>query len=186
MRLVFLAALAALLPFSASARPFMVDAAASHLRFSGTHAGNPFTGEFKTWTADIDFDAADLEKSSIKVSIDTASAKTGNAMYDGTLPSADWFNVSAFPAARFETTHITQNPDGTYRAEGILTIRDSSQPVGFTFALSPQDAGSPPVHASFSFAVSRLSFGVGAKSDPNCEWVGKEIQIEGKLVASPK
>jgi polyisoprenoid-binding protein YceI len=80
-----------------------VDPAASTISFSGTNSGQEFTGTFKSWTAEIVFDPASLETSSVSVSIDTGSAATGVKTYDGTLPTPEWFNIKSFPTATFES-----------------------------------------------------------------------------------
>jgi len=182
----FVLALAAFVLASASAQAasYKVDAAQSKISFAGEHAGTAFKGQFEKWTAAIEFDAANLPASRIDVTVETASAKTGNAMYDGTLPSADWFASDRFPQARFISTAITQNADGSYLAKGNLTIRDVTKPVEFTFTLSPPDASTPAVNADAKFSLERLAFGIGQESDPKAEWVSANIALELHVVAS--
>jgi polyisoprenoid-binding protein YceI len=168
---------------AAMAAPYAVDYKASSIGFSGTHAGNAFSGSFGKWTAAIDFDAAQPEASHAEVSIDTASAKTGNAMFDGTLPTPDWFNVKAFPKARFVSSAFHKNADDSYTAEGELTIRDKTQHVSFPFTLTP-DAANPVVATTFTLTLDRLAFGLGADSDPKSEWVGRDITVSVKLSAA--
>ncbi|RJF87957.1 YceI family protein [Oleomonas cavernae] len=167
----------------ALAKTYSVDYSASTVAFAGTHASGPFTGKFGAWQAEIDFDPASLAPSRLKVSFDPASATTGNAMYDGTLPQADWFDVARFPAATFTSTAIAANADGSYTATGQLTIRDVTREISFPFTLSGLDKA--PVKATATFPLDRLAFNLGAKSDPKAEWVGQQIQITIDLVASP-
>ncbi|MCC6595435.1 MAG: YceI family protein, partial [Rhodanobacteraceae bacterium] len=49
-----------LLPAVAFARDWQVDAAASTLGFTGSYQGEAFTGRFKSFEAQIRYDAADL------------------------------------------------------------------------------------------------------------------------------
>ncbi|TDP44849.1 YceI family protein [Zavarzinia compransoris] len=168
----------------AAAATYAVDPAKSTVAFAGTHAGEAFTGAFGAWQAEIAFDPADLAGSSLKVSFDPASASTGNAMYDGTLPQADWFNVKEFPAATFTSTRIEAGADGAYVATGTLTIRDVAKEISFPFTLTP--LGQAPVVAKASFTLDRLAFNLGAKSDPKAEWVSREITITLEVTASPK
>lgn len=181
---LLLASLSLTLSLPVLAAPYAVDPARSTVAFSGTHAGERFTGSFKTFTAEIDFDPANLGASSLKVSFDPASATTGNAMYDGTLPQADWFNVKAFPAATFVSSKIEAGADGAYVATGTLTIRDVAREISFPFTLTPLDQA--PVTARASLTLDRLAFALGARSDPKAEWVGQEIEITIEVVASPK
>ncbi len=168
----------------AFAAEYVVDKAQSKIAFSGTHAGKAFKGTFGTWDAVIQFDDANLAASSVKVTIDTASAKTGDSMYDGTLPTADWFDVKNHPQANFVSESITKKADGGYNAKGQLTIRGKSVPVAFDFALS--DLAAPPVKTNFTLTLDRLAHDIGLKSDAKAEWVSKEIPLDITLVASPK
>jgi polyisoprenoid-binding protein YceI len=167
----------------ANAAPYTIDYTASKVAFSGTHADNKFEGKFDKWTAEIDFDAAKPEASHMKASFDLSTAKTGNAMYDGTLPEKDWFDIKEFPKAEFVSTSVKANPDKSYAVTGNLTIRNITHPVTFNFTLS--DVTKTPVKASGHFAIDRLSYDLGKKSDDKAEWVGKDITISMELVATP-
>jgi polyisoprenoid-binding protein YceI len=182
LRLVFAAVLLMGGASFAAAKTYTVDPAASTVKFSGTHAGNLFEGVFETWTAEIVFDPANLPGSFIKTKFDTASAKIGNAMYDGTLPQADWFDASNHPHAVFESTSITTAENGAYKAMGTLTLRGITQPVEFVFTLS--DLAVQPVKASASFDIDRLAFDIGKGSDAKAEWVDQRIKIMIDLSAS--
>jgi polyisoprenoid-binding protein YceI len=178
-----LAALAALsLPVAAFASNYTVDYAKSSVQFSGTHAGNGFSGKFGEWNATIIFDAEKLDLSSIKATFKTESAKTGNAMYDGTLSQDDWFASKKHPDATFTSSSITKNDDGSYLAKGELSIRGISHPVDFTFTLS--DLSKPTVQAKGSLTLDRLNYDLGKKSDATAEWVSKDISIELDITAS--
>lgn len=166
-------------PLSAMANPLTVAMDQSTITFAGKHAGNDFTGTFEKWTADIDFDANDLPKSTATVTIDLASAKTGNGMYDGTLPSADWFDVSNHPTATFTSTAFEKTDTG-FRATGDFTIKGVTKPLTFDFTVS----GDAPIHMTAQFPIHRLDYGIGQNSDPNVEWVDDIITITLDVTAS--
>ncbi len=167
----------------AAARPYTVDYAASKIEFSGTHADNKFSGNFTEWKAAINFDPANLGASRLAATFNTASLKTGNAMYDGTLPQADWFDAKNYPEAKFTSTAITAKPGGGYSATGNLTIRNITKPVTFDFTIS--DLSKSPVKAEGTLTVNRLDFDLGKKSDGNAEWVSRDISIKLTIVATP-
>jgi polyisoprenoid-binding protein YceI len=169
----------------ALAADYTVDYKNSKIEFSGTHADTPFKGTFGVWTAAIRFDPADLAGSNIVATFDTASAKTGNSMYDGTLPQADWFDAKNHPQAIFASTAIAAKEDGSgYTATGDLTLRGVTKPVSFDFTLgAPEKA---PVTAKASFAIDRLDFDIGKKSDAKAEWVGREITLTLDITATPR
>lgn len=172
--------------FAAQAREYTVNKEQSHVRFSGEHAGNAFRGEFGEWSAVIDFDANALEKSSIRASFTLSSAKTGNAMYDGTLPQADWFDVAKHPQGEFVSTSIRQGTDGLV-AEGTLTLRGVAQPATLTFTVAEAREGeSILAKAKGTLTVDRLAYGIGKGSDATAEWVSREIAIELDVSATAK
>lgn len=168
---------------AAAARVYTVDKEQSRVAFSGVHAGNAFEGVFDTWTADIDFDPENLAGSSIRATFDTASARTGNKMYDGTLPQADWFDVKNHAQATFVSTSIRENADGGYIATGDLTIRGTTAAVDVPFTLS--DLTQTPVKAEARVEIDRLAFGIGKKSDEKAEWVDRAISVSMTLSATP-
>lgn len=165
------------------AAPYDVDTTASRIGFGGTHAGNAFEGTFERWTAEIDFDAAVPEHSKLKAVIGLASAKTGNAMYDGTLPTADWFDVANTPQGVFESTSVQRKEREIYTVTGTLTIRGKSVPVSFDVTLPQAQLDTGAVDTTFTLTLNRLDFGIGAKSDATAEWVSNPIDLKIRLVA---
>lgn len=165
----------------AQAAPYSVDKEASTITFAGEHAGNAFSGVFESWEAEIAFDPDNLAASHVKAVFDLASATTGNKTYDGTLPQGDWFDVENHPQGVFESRSFVLNEDGSYSAEGVLTLRGVEQPLSFTFTLS--DLSHSPVTVQAGFTIDRLAYGMGEKSDPEAEWVSREIQITLDLQA---
>ena len=158
-----------------------IDYAQSHVYFSAAHAGNAFRGEFQEWQGEVHFDPADLGQSVITAEFTLSEAKTGNKMFDGTLPSADWFDVENHPKAHFETTEILDNADGTYQAEAALTLRDVTLPISFSFTVS--DLAIEPVTVKAAFEIDRLAYGIGQGSDGKAEWVSQMIGIDLELIA---
>jgi len=170
--------------YAAQAHEYVLDKTQSALTFNGTHAGSSFNGKFENWDAAIRFDPVHLITSKVEVTIDTASAKTGNIMYDGTLPSADWFDAKTHPNAVFVSESIVKNTDGSYTANGTLTIRGIAKPVSFSFTLG--DLSTSPVKASFTLELDRIAYSIGEKSDAKAEWVGRTITLGVTVVASRK
>lgn len=175
-------ALAALACAPAMAKPYVVDQANSSIAFAGAHAGRPFEGRLGQWSVTIDFDPANPGASSVQATFDIASAATGEAMFDGTLPQADWFDTANHPQARFATTAIAANADGTWAVTGDLTIRGTTKTI--TFPLSLSDPAASPVTASAIIEIDRLAFGLGQQSDPKAEWVSQTITVTLALTAT--
>lgn len=182
MKAKFLFIFMMLCAFPVMASEYEIDYTQSSVKFSGTHAGNVFEGEFSDWNGEIVFDADDLESSRIVARFDLRSAKTGNLQYDGTLPNSDWFNVKKTPEGVFESKAIVENGKGGYTAQGDLTLRGITKPASFDFTLS--DLDTQPVMAKGRLIVNRLSYDIGKKSDPEAEWVSRDITVTFDVTAS--
>jgi polyisoprenoid-binding protein YceI len=155
----------------------------SALIFRGTHAGNEFRGEFRLWSAAIRFDPANLSGSSIEVTVNPASAVTGNAEYDRTLPQAEWLNTRNFPRATFRSTRIRSLGGNRYAADGTLTLKDVSVPLSLGFTL---DITGNTAVATGAANLDRIALNVGKASDPSAEWVSRQIRIGFQLRATKR
>lgn len=161
----------------AFASEWQMDREASALTFSGTQSGTAFDGRFQTFDAEIRFDKNALADAVITVTIDTASAVTGSAERDSTLPGADWFNVADYPTATFHAMGVEETASG-YVANGSLTLKGTEQPVALPFTL---DIDGDTGHANGSVTINRTAFGVGTGA--LSAMVGTEVTISFELVA---
>jgi polyisoprenoid-binding protein YceI len=179
----FVAALltAAQSAFAADALVWTVDSAKSKLGFSGSQTGQPFSGTFARYTAAIAFDPAHLETSRLKVTVDLGSAATGDPQRDDALPGDDWFAVSQFPQATFVSDKILKKPDGTYEADGTLTLRGATHPLALPFTL---DINGTNAHAKGHVTLVRTSFGVGQGQWATGDYVALDVGIDIDIVAT--
>ena len=143
--------------WSAPAQNWTVEPG-SKLGFRGAFSGEAFEGTFRAWSAKIAFDPKNLAGSKAVVSVDVASAATGDADRDSALPSPDWFDAHRFPTAVFTTRAIRDLGGGRYAADGDLTLRGVSRPLTLPFTV--KIAGDKAV-MSGQAALDRNAFGVG-------------------------
>jgi cytochrome b561 len=165
---------------AASAPAWTVEAPASSIEFSGTHAGAVFTGKFERWSADIRFDPANLPGSSARVTIQTGSAKTRDGTQTSTLKSSEWFNVAAHPTATFQTSSIRALGPNRYEAVGTLTIKGKANPVTLPFTLAITGANAD---MTATLPLDRIALGMGLTSDPRAEWVSRQITLNLRVKA---
>lgn len=172
---------AAATPQAAPAR-WAVEPSASSIGFSylySDEAGETrFEGRFTRWRADIRFDPANLAASHADVTIETASASTGVAAHDASLPTPEWFDSAAHPTARFRTEAIRRRGGG-YEAVGELTIRGRSREVAFPFDL---DIEGDRATMSGSLVIDRRDFDVGEDAEGD-ELVSREVRIDIRVGA---
>lgn len=167
----------------ARAASWVVDPARSQIQFAGEHMGKAFTGRFGTWSAAIDFDPAKPEASVINVVIDLASARTGDATYDKTLPTSDWFDTARTPRATFKATKVRATASGAYVADGTLAMRGVAVPVTLPFKLAIKG---DVATMSGQVTLKRTDWGIGKASDAGGDWVSLAIPVRISVVARRK
>jgi polyisoprenoid-binding protein YceI len=161
MKLPALALAGAVIAGAGHAAPppaWVVDKAASSVRFASSYNGGAFSGGFSRWDADIHFDPANLAASSVTAVIDVASAATGDADRDQSIPSATFLAAGKFPRATF-TAHAFRSLGGArYQAIGALTLRGLTKPLTLPFTLVITGA---QARMNATVPLNRLAFGVG-------------------------
>jgi len=141
------------------------------IQFSGVHADQPFNGVFKKWSVDSDFNPSKQQLSTFKLTIETASAYTGDEFYDETLIEEDWFNTEEFPLMTFIANTVESINKGEYKVSGKLIVKDVSYPL--TTILKQSNKA-----LTAELNLSRLSIGLGVDADPDAEWVDDNIVVK--------
>lgn len=159
----------------------------SNINFEVIQYGQPFTGSFKTFDGQINFDADNLEESRADITIDIASIDTGSGDRDNQARGGAWFDVSVFPQARFETTSFTALPPNEshanrFQAEADLTIRGVTRPVSMVFSLTFSESGQV-ADMQAQLTLKRLDFGVGQGEWQATDTIEDDINIDILLKA---
>jgi polyisoprenoid-binding protein YceI len=173
---LFLMALA-LSGAAADAAEWKVLAPKSALAFTGTQMGEKFSGAFTRFDAQISFDPEHPEAAKIAVTVDLASAATGDRQRDGALPDKDWFNVAKTPTATFVATEVLRADKG-FVASGDLTLRGVSKKIvlPFTFDIDGRTA-----RARGHVDLLRNEFGVGQGDYASDAWVAFAVGVDVDL-----
>jgi polyisoprenoid-binding protein YceI len=140
-------------------------------------------GQFTGISGALHLDETDVANSRVEATIDAASINTRDAQRDGHLKSADFFDVTNFPALTFQSTDVKRTGDGELAVSGDLTIRGVTRPVVFNVE-GPTDPGKDPwgntrVGLSAVTKISRKDFGLtwNATLETGGFLVGDEITI---------
>ena len=87
------------------------------------------------------YDDKDVTKSSVNVTIKTASVNTDNTNRDNDLRSANYFDVEKFPEITFQSKSV-EKKGNDYVAHGTLTIHGVAKDVDMPFEMKgPVDGG---------------------------------------------
>jgi len=159
---------------------WQIDYTTSYIKFSGDQAGAEFEGVWESWSADLQFDADNLDGSVIYVTVDTASGNTQDADRDGTLTDPEWFDTINFPDAYFRASDFSDSEDG-YIASGQLIIKGLASPAQLLFTVAAD--GDKRVLTGTA-QLDRLALGVGTGEWEDTEWVGKDVRVEVRIEAT--
>jgi len=165
---------------------WQIDKSHSAINFTINHFFTPVDGSFDEYTADVKFDPADLENSSIDVEIQVASVNTRNERRDGHLKTDDFFNAANYPSIKFVSNRITAEGDNNFIAHGQITIRDVSKEFSLPFELlgvmdHPMRENSKVAGIVASAVLMRNDFGVGTGDWRATAVVGNKVNIRLNL-----
>ena len=178
MKLLGKSILALALGFSlVNATEYTIDESHTHVGFSVKHLMiTNVNGEFKTYNAEIDFDAKTKTFNKLNAVIDTASIDTDNQKRDDHLKSEDFFASEKFPKMTFQMTSYKVDGDEGI-ATGNLTIRGITKEV----KLKVEDIGTVKDFKN----VNRVGFTLKGKinrMDYDLKW-NKALEAGGVAVS---
>ena len=131
-----LVVLTALATVSTAADKYTVDPSHSSVGFVVRHmVVSKVKGFFNEYTATILYDDKDIAKSSVEVTIKTASIDTRDAKRDEHLRTPDFFDAAKYPEITFKSKRIEKSGDG-FVAVGDLTMRGVTKEISITFTLA--------------------------------------------------
>ncbi|WP_339759032.1 cytochrome b/b6 domain-containing protein [uncultured Sulfitobacter sp.] len=140
--------------------------------------GSAVEGSFADWTSSISFDETVSEgkagtvTTTISIPSLTLGSVTDQAM------AADFFNAENFPTAAFAADITVTN--GSYLADGTLTIKDQSVPVSLPFSLNV-DGDTAVMQGTTS--LDRRAFAIG-QSVTDAATLGFDVAIDINLTAT--
>ncbi len=135
------------------------------------------------------YDAADVGKSSVQVTMPITGMDSFVDKLDEHLSSGDFFDAGKFPNATFKSTSVAAAGTNKLTVTGDLTIRDITKPV--TLEVTLNGAGEHPmlkkqaIGFSATATIKRTDFGVGAYAPNVSDEVQLRITTEGTLADAP-
>ena len=140
-------------------------------------------GHFSAVDGTVHADSTDWTRSTVELSIQSASIDTREDKRDAHLRSPDFFDAEAYPAITFKSTRIERVASDQYRLIGDLTIRGVTKPI--TLAVTDEGQGKDPwggARAGFSVSgtLDRRAFGLNWNQALELGgWlVGNDIKLE--------
>lgn len=154
----------------------------SEIRFVSKQMNVPVDGSFRRFAVQLNFDPAQPEAGSARITIDLAGIDTGNAESDEEVRTRGWFDVRNFPTATFVSTGVKPLGPNRYEVSGKLTIKGRSRDV--TAPVSFRQEGANAVLEG-SFVLKRLQFAIGEGPWSDVETVADDVQVRFRVTAAP-
>lgn len=175
--------------FDASAAPaglYKSDPGHSYLSFSYNHMGysNPIA-RWGAWSAELNWDPAAPELSTVTATVDVASVDTGVEKLDEHLKAADFFDAAANPTITFKSTGLALNGGAAATMTGDLTIKGVTKPVTLdvTINKAADDSFAKAYKLGFSATgvLNRSDFGVDLYVPMVSDQVSVKIETEFEM-----
>ena len=153
------------LPSLAHADTWNIDQSNSSAEFSVRHMGiSTVRGSFRKVGGTVEYNPADLSKTAISVTIETASLDTGVEMRDNHVRGPDFLDAAKYPTITFRSKRVESAGKGKLRISGDLTMHGVTKNVQLdvdgpsSVANDPQ--GGSHMGASATTKIKREEFGV--------------------------
>ncbi|KRG71399.1 polyisoprenoid-binding protein [Stenotrophomonas terrae] len=151
----------------------------NHMGFS-----NP-TAHFGNADGTLVYDAADVGKSSVEVTLPLSGLNSFTAKFDEHLRSADFFDAAKFPTATFKSTKVEAAGTNKLSVTGDLTVKGVTKPV--VLDVTVNGAGEhpmmkvPSVGFDATTTIKRSDFGIGAYAPAVSDDVKIRITTEASI-----
>lgn len=183
--LIALATLAFAAGASAEALDYQLDKVHSQVHASVLHMGfSNSTARFSVKDGSISLDPADVGSAKVDVTLNVAGISLGDATWQEHVSAEKWFNVAAFPDARFVSSKVEKTGEKTMTVSGDLTLKGVTLPVTLQATLNQSGphpfTKKPAIGVSANGSIKRSAFGLS-------EYLGgisDEVQIRIELEAS--
>ncbi len=151
---------------AAVAAPWKIDPDHSHLTFTVDNLGFSLThGQFRKFTADIDFDPENVETSSVSFVIDANSVDTNSKGRDKSIRSKNYLYVKNYPEITFVSETVRLVDENTAEIRGDVTIRGVTNEMTFNaemIRIAPNPFAKDTLLAGFAVTgvIDRLEFDI--------------------------
>ena len=128
-----------------------------HMMIAKVHGG------FEKISGKLNYDPANVTRSSVEVVIEAASINTREAQRDTHLKSADFFDVEKYPTLTFKSSRV-EGAIGDLKVTGDLTIHGVTQTVTLDVEGPSEEMkdpwGNTKIGASATAKIKRKDFGL--------------------------
>jgi len=142
----------------ASVEKYLIKPDTSKIEFVASKVTRSHHGSFEKFSGEIDY-AGQIEKSRVKITIETGSVKTDEPDLTKHLQTPDFFDVAKFPQATFESTEIKAGGEkgASHTVTGNLQLHGVTKAITFpaTIVTKPGE-----ISVESTFSINRKDFGI--------------------------
>ncbi|MCL7714921.1 YceI family protein [Stenotrophomonas mori] len=151
----------------------------NHLGFS-----NP-SAHFGQADGTLVYDAADVTKSHVEVTLPLSGLNSFTAKFDEHLRSADFFDAATFPSATFKSTKVEAAGTNRLTVTGDLTVKGVTRPVVLDVTVNGAGehpmAKVPSVGFDATTTLKRSDFGMGGYAPAVSDELRVRITTEASI-----
>ena len=171
------------------ATSYNVDAAHSTVGFTVSILGglSKVSGKFASFTATIDYDEADVTKSSVTATIKADSIDTGIERRDAHLKTPDFFDTAKYPEITFQSKRVEKKGKQLY-VTGTFTMHGVSKEITIPFTVTGKVVNPQTKATTYGFSarfkLNRQDYGITYQNKNVPNWIGDEVEIELDLITA--
>jgi len=185
-----------LLVFALVAATFISHAAAAPLPIDKNHSSVAFHvpimdgmskvhGKFTDFDIQLEYNDADVSKSSVAATIKVASVDTGIKDRDDDLRSDSFFDIPKYPDITFKSSHVEKQGDHLV-ATGTLTMHGVSHeialPVKSSGAFTDPKTGKQVQGFVANITLNRREYGINWTHSVMANFVGDNVEVELEIL----
>jgi polyisoprenoid-binding protein YceI len=170
---------------------YNIDPNHSYIGFRVTHMGlAEVPGRFKDFSGTINYDGADISKSSVSFSAKVTSVDTGVEGRDRHLRTKDFFEVETYPEMTFKSTKVEKKGKDLL-VTGDFTLKGVTKQIAIPFTINgmmKDDKGGVKIGISSQTTINRQDYNVkyGNKLPDGTLALSDVVKIDLQLEAGMK
>jgi polyisoprenoid-binding protein YceI len=172
-----------------SAAPYNVDVNHSTVGFNASILGglSKVRGKFTDFAVVIDYDEADITKSSVTATIKADSIDTGVEKRDAHLKTPDFFETAKYPEITFQSKRVEKRGNQLV-VTGMFSMHGVSKEISIPFTVTGKVTNPTTKRTTYGFSarlvLNRRDYGINWQHNSVANWVGDEVEIELDLITS--
>ena len=150
----------------------------STFTFTASFESESLEGRFTRFDVAIDLASQESAHGSLQVTVNLAGADMGDPDMNEAIAAAEWFDVTGFPEAIFESNDIVALAPGSFVAHGELLLKGKRRDVDVPFAWS--ESGNTATMRG-ELTLERLDYDIGTGEWASGEQIGNDVILRFDL-----